>query len=378
MSTSVFVCTHVKTQVPEDSTYKLLQVNAEVNGRFGDEYYYDNDGDDNISRLNCYFGELTGLYWIYRNYPGDENIGICHYRRFFVDDHMNRLTGDRFDEILADHDIIVPRAHFAEISYRDTYSRSHNVNDLDAVGGAVKKLYPDYYNAFCDAMNGKKYYFGNLLVTSRQLFDEYCEFLFSVLFEASENIHPDEYQDLYTRRVYGFLSENMIMAFILARQLKVYECDIAYYGLKDETNKLLLAVSQLIKNGKKSDAWDMMQSVTNIRPDVTLPASDLNNDLMMAEQGLCIAIREAERSDGARSIFSLSTDLKEMNIAYRKLYEIMQNISKGAAIDTQYLNKISCTCEAFDVIMANDPYKRFHQPPLDASKILEFCKGYFL
>lgn len=47
----------------------------------------DNTGD-NISNQNEYFGELTGMYWVWKNcgkqYKADDIIGFCHYNKGFL------------------------------------------------------------------------------------------------------------------------------------------------------------------------------------------------------------------------------------------------------------------------------------------------------
>ena len=76
METSFFVITHKKIDnkwPSNDSIYIPLQVGAgeDING-----YLRDNTGN-NISGLNPYFCELTGLYWLWKNYdmPGG---GACY------------------------------------------------------------------------------------------------------------------------------------------------------------------------------------------------------------------------------------------------------------------------------------------------------------
>ena len=46
------------------------------------EWYKDNVGD-NISDMNSFFNELTVFYWVWKNYPMKEYVGMCSYRRYF-------------------------------------------------------------------------------------------------------------------------------------------------------------------------------------------------------------------------------------------------------------------------------------------------------
>lgn len=71
MSITVFVMTHKPFTPPADPMYVPLHVGratAEDLGFPGD------DTGNSISRLNPYFCELTGMYWLWKNHRSAEHI----------------------------------------------------------------------------------------------------------------------------------------------------------------------------------------------------------------------------------------------------------------------------------------------------------------
>ena len=64
MSVTIFTMTHKKFPTPGDLIYVPLQV-----GRAGAEDlgYIGDDAGVSISEKNCYYGELTGVYWVWKN-----------------------------------------------------------------------------------------------------------------------------------------------------------------------------------------------------------------------------------------------------------------------------------------------------------------------
>ena len=97
MKIKIFTMTHKKFQEPENGIYVPLHVgkaNAENLGYLGD------DTGDSISRWNNFYGELTGVYWVWKNEVDADIIGICHYRRFFLNKHRQLLVQQEYDDIL--------------------------------------------------------------------------------------------------------------------------------------------------------------------------------------------------------------------------------------------------------------------------------------
>ena len=231
MKAQIFVITHkeIKNKWPsENPEYKPLQVGggADISG-----YLRDNVGD-NISELNPYFCELTGLYWIWKNCDDLDVVGICHYRRFFVNKigmilhsvfgfNKGFITAGKITGTLDKYDVIVPRLYRQKPNVISYYGRFHNRSDLDMVREAIQELCPHYLDSFDRVMYSDRNYFFNMLITTKSNFDHYCNWLFDLLFLVKEKIDYQSY-DSYQKRVFGFLSERLLKVWIDANNLKVH------------------------------------------------------------------------------------------------------------------------------------------------------------
>ena len=89
MSTKIFTMTHRKFNAPEDPIYVPLHVGRALTDDFG---YPGDDTGESISASNPYYGELTGVCWVWKNIQDADNIGICHYRRFFVNERRELIS----------------------------------------------------------------------------------------------------------------------------------------------------------------------------------------------------------------------------------------------------------------------------------------------
>lgn len=350
MSTKIYTMTHKKFNPPSDDTYIPLHVGRACAADLG---YMGDDTGDNISKLNCYYGELTGMYWMWKNLPQEGNVGVCHYRRFFLKDSTHIMSEPDFDKILSEYDIITSRAFYAEKNYREYYGDAHPVKDLDLTGEVIKKLYPQDYPVFVDVMAQTKYYFGNLCVTSKKIFDEYCEWLFSIFFELEKVIDLTGY-DVYQTRIYGFLSEELLLVYIKARGLKCFESRIGVTEEKAETKELKLAISQLLKMGQLDDAVNMFYEVLKIRPDIALDNSDLKKEIPIIEQILFICKEEEKRGLGNTGMYSYTRELGELIEHMRKLKGILKNYHEFSKEDIAYFIKTKTSAVAIDVVASND------------------------
>ncbi|MCR5453006.1 MAG: DUF4422 domain-containing protein [Lachnospiraceae bacterium] len=367
MATTIFVMTHKAFQPPEDPVYKPLQVGRATGEDLG---FLGDDTGDNISEYNCYFGELTGLYWIWKNYKGRENIGICHYRRYFTDERHLYFSSDDFDRILSEYDVITSNRLEAEKIYWKVYGDAHHIEDMQAVGEAIKKIYPQDYDTFISVMEGIEHYYGNLMVMPRDTFDDYCKWLFDILFEVSHHIDPTEYPP-YHRRVYGFLSENLLLVYIRARGLRPYESTIGCSEEKVESRDLVLATYQLLKMGQIDEAYRLFSQIVDLRPDVTLPMSDIYSRVVCTEQILFTLV--AEEKAGVTGMWEVSHDLLVLIDHYKKVFRIFSAYSEGSPMsdeDFSYLKDTFVSAICAELMVKSNLSKYLKCTPLDEERVM--------
>ena len=82
-------------------------------------------------------------------------------------------------------------------------------------------------------MTGTRYHHYNMLYTRRSLFNEYCEWLFNILFEAEQLIDISNY-DSYQQRVFGFLSERLMDVWLRHNHLRVKELRVVKAENEDD------------------------------------------------------------------------------------------------------------------------------------------------
>ena len=246
MKIQIFAMTHKTFDTPPDPLYVSLQVGHATHEDLG---YLADDTGDNISAKNCYYSELTGLYWVWKNVKDLDYVGVCHYRRYLLNDAGSIFTRAQLAPLLKDYDMITSKCLTLNFSYAYGFGENHTPEDLAAAGQVIAKLYPDFYPLYAKRLQENHTYFGNMMICSKPLFDEYCAFLFPI-FEA---MHPllalDTYDD-YHKRLYGFISEFLLMVWCEYRHLRVKECKVGLIGEKKETKE---TVQKLFTYFRKED-----------------------------------------------------------------------------------------------------------------------------
>lgn len=163
----------------------------------------------NISDKNKYFCELTALYWIWKNDKDSDYISIEHYRRFFLDRWLlEPISQRKILKMLEKYDMLETVDYSYCPSVYAYYSKAHFEDDLSVIRSIISEKHPEYLASYDEVMNGNRAAQCNMIVMKKEQFDQYCEWLFSILFECEERIDYKS-RDAYQQRVFGFLSERL-------------------------------------------------------------------------------------------------------------------------------------------------------------------------
>ncbi|MBR1654217.1 MAG: DUF4422 domain-containing protein [Clostridia bacterium] len=228
----MIVATHKKYQMPTDKMYVPLQVGAEGKEDLG--YERDNTGN-NISEKNPFFCELTGLYWAWKNLDADY-IGLVHYRRYFTinkkryktkyEKFKNVLSLEEADNLLKETDIILSkkRRYYIENLYSH-YKHTMYIEPLDVTEEIIKEKYPEYFDEFKKLHKRTSAHMFNMFIMKKEILDDYCNWLFDILFELEKRVDNSKY-DTFHSRFYGRVSELLLDVYINTKGLSYKETKV--------------------------------------------------------------------------------------------------------------------------------------------------------
>lgn len=255
-SVKIIIATHKKYRMPNDPMYLPLHVGAEgKKDADGDDldlgYVKDNVGD-NISALNASFCELTGLYWAWKNLDADY-IGLVHYRRYFGY-HKTKNPFDgilAFDELkpyLGEIKVFVPnkRRYYIETLYSH-YEHTHYSNQLDLTRQIISEKHPEYIVSYDKVVKHTYGYMFNMMIMEKTLLNQYCDWLFDILFELRNRIDMPELSS-YQGRYYGRVSEIIFNVWL------DYQINIGNIN-KDEIKEIPCIHMEKINWWKKGEAF---------------------------------------------------------------------------------------------------------------------------
>ncbi|MBQ2576609.1 MAG: DUF4422 domain-containing protein [Lachnospiraceae bacterium] len=376
MATTVFVMTD-KDVSPPQRGYVPLQVGAALGEDLG--YLRDDGGSDQISELYSFFGPLTGIYWLWKNHPGQENIGICSPDEYFTEDVNGRvLSEEGYEQILKEAPVICKEPLICPSSCKETYEQEHYAKDLEAVGRSLAGLYPEDVWAWNEVLKEKRRQDSNACVMRRVCFEDYCEWMFRILMDAGQTIDPGRYEE-EQRGVYGFLSKILLPVWMRARGVRAFYLPMTTSSEGTDAGGVLDEIRRILEGHETQRAWDLCREVMEKDPELIRSSSEEGNNLVIAEQVLYL--KQLDEKDGHDSLWSQGWDLDTLMDHYRNIYSMMQLLSTGEELgeyEVEYLRQSGFNAMTADMMVRNDPADRLKKPPLKGDEIVMYLAKYNL
>ena len=231
----LIVATHKQFQMPkDDNLYLPIHVGAEGKASLG--YTGDNTGE-NISTLNPYYCELTGLYWAWKNLDCDY-LGLVHYRRYFtkmsqkfseainIDDVV--LSQTDIEQLLDDADVIVPkkRRYYIETLYSH-YAHTLDGSHLDKTREIISRISPAYLETYDQVMTQRSGYMFNMFIMRKELVNDYLTWLFPILDKLYEQIDTTK-KTSFEARFPGRVSELLFNVWLKQKNITPKEVPFMY------------------------------------------------------------------------------------------------------------------------------------------------------
>ncbi len=312
----IYAMTHKRFDESNIDLYKPLFVGAA--GKDNTYGYLRDDEGDNISSKNCYYSELTGIYYIYKNVTDVDIIGTCHYRRYLVDDNDSLLNKEQIVGFLEEYDCITSKCLNLNYTYYYGFSKNHKPYYLDETRKVISRIYPDYLEDYDRLVNDKGTFFGNIMIARRELFCNYCKWLFDILFELEDNIVIEE-EDSYHRRIFGFISEFLWYLWVVHNNIKAKELKVGIVGEKIEIKAVREGLREFFRKGDVDGAKAYFLEERKKRPDMMMEASDITGELHICMEA--IAVSSLEKEQGIWDSISKIRDYDKIITYFVKLNE---------------------------------------------------------
>ena len=189
------------------------------NASYPDHWLAEKNGH-NILELNKYYGEASGIYWIWKNRLENANdndwIGTSHYRKLWLNnlyEKKQKLSTDSLysnllkpdNNIFKDCDVIQVQPIF--LKNETIFEQFDKVHKNNILKNCVDFLRIEEKSKFLNHLNGNKLCGLNMFITKVHIFKKYCESLFPWLEKCLAYCKNNNLCEDYNTRLPAFLSE---------------------------------------------------------------------------------------------------------------------------------------------------------------------------
>ncbi|NEG54855.1 DUF4422 domain-containing protein [Bifidobacterium platyrrhinorum] len=244
----IFIAAHTPSVFPDCASILPIQAGTATAGKTGgtvfEDMLHDDDGE-NISDLNPMYSELTVLYWAWKNTDADY-IGLGQYRRYlnfsqnsYAEDKAGEIPGAYINaqsiseyglndasiaQAVTDWDIITGPTRnvhklygFTNLKEQWDADRHLRSADLQHMYDILCTRHPEYREDADTVLNGTQFIPNNMFVMKRNVFHDYCSWLFPLLGEFVAN-WDHRHADVELLRTPGHLAERLLTIYITHAQ----------------------------------------------------------------------------------------------------------------------------------------------------------------
>ena len=191
--------------------------------------HYETDFKDNISHLNPKLNEMTSIWCYWKNLmKSPDYVGFNHYRRLFKQEDFKDLAD--YDGIISKEIPMVfnmsyftrsPIPNYVPTDIKKGYAICHKIDDWNKMECLLKQT--PYYMDFEEWSKQNSLTSPcNMFIMKKKIFEEYCNFVFPILFELDKQVDLTRY-DNYQKRQISFLAERLTSLFLYVKRQQGYK-----------------------------------------------------------------------------------------------------------------------------------------------------------
>lgn len=235
MNVKILVCCHKKDIMATQEPYMPIHVGKALHPELDLGIQGDNTGD-NISEKNGSYCELTGMYWAWKNLKDVDIIGLCHYRRYFdfhnmvkwpyellhvpesFFDNLDLSISQKIVKFINEGGVVMVKPNIYNVNLAYDYCKCHISDDFRALQHVINTTQSDEIKQAFHVVMHKKcslmHY--NMFLMRWDMFDEYCNWLFSLLHEVEKVTDISHYNPIQSR-IYGYMAERLFNVWAYAK-----------------------------------------------------------------------------------------------------------------------------------------------------------------
>ena len=145
----------------------------------------------NIIQLNKYYGEATGIYWIWKNYlnnfSSEDFIGFCQYRRLWLDGlYFNKQKSNSaslYSKLLKEDNEILENTETVLLQplilkNENLFEQFEKIYGKNILGNCIQIIPEEDREDFLKFLKGNKLSICNMFITKTKIFEKYCQSMF--------------------------------------------------------------------------------------------------------------------------------------------------------------------------------------------------------